>query len=98
MRTQNLISLVLQRDCVSLSANIVVIFLFTTSASAMFTLESKGVVHRDLKPQNLLLHHSGNVFPSPSEIQVKIGELCANIDHFNLYTLTSIALPSSEKG
>ena len=45
----------------------------------MLTLQSKGVVHRDLKPQNLLLHHSGNVFPSPSEIQVKIGELCAGI-------------------
>ena len=43
-------------------------------ASAMCTLKSKGVVHRDLKPQNLLLHHSGTTTPSPSQIKIKIGK------------------------
>lgn len=40
----------------------------------MCTLQSKGVVHRDLKPQNLLLHHSGTTTPSPSQIKIKIGK------------------------
>ena len=52
-------------------------FSFHPSAAAMCTLQSKGVVHRDLKPQNLLLHHSGMTTPSPSQIKVKIGKLCS---------------------
>lgn len=52
-------------------------FYFSPSAAAMCTLQSKGVVHRDLKPQNLLLHHSGMTTPSPSQIKVKIGKLCS---------------------
>lgn len=43
-------------------------------ASAMCTLQSKGVVHRDLKPQNLLLHYAGTTTPSPSQIKIKIAD------------------------
>ena len=50
--------------------------MFLSTASAMYTLKSKGVVHRDLKPQNLLLHHTGVAKPSPSDIKIKIGRLC----------------------
>ena len=43
-------------------------------ASAMCALQSKGVVHRDLKPQNLLLSHSGHGSPMPANIKLKIGK------------------------
>lgn len=43
-------------------------------AGAMKALYGKGVVHRDLKPQNILLSHSGvKPYPQPSEIKLKIG-------------------------
>lgn len=53
-------------------------------ASAMCTLQSKGVVHRDLKPQNLLLHHSGTTTPSPSQIKIKIGKFFTSVQFLDL--------------
>lgn len=43
-------------------------------AEAMKVLNSKEVVHRDLKPQNILLCHSGKPNPSPAEITLKIAD------------------------
>ncbi|XP_031569627.1 serine/threonine-protein kinase ULK2-like [Actinia tenebrosa] len=43
-------------------------------ASAMGTLQSKGIMHRDLKPQNLLLSYTGTSNPSPSDIKIKIAD------------------------
>lgn len=44
------------------------------AASAMKALYAVGVVHRDLKPQNILLSHSyGKNLPAPSKITLKIG-------------------------
>lgn len=41
----------------------------------MKALYAMGVVHRDLKPQNILLSHSGaKLYPQPSEIKLKIGK------------------------
>lgn len=44
------------------------------SAEAMKVLNQKEVVHRDLKPQNILLCHSGKPNPAPSEITLKIAD------------------------
>lgn len=40
----------------------------------MKVLNQKEVVHRDLKPQNILLCHSGKPNPAPSEITLKIAD------------------------
>lgn len=45
-------------------------------ANAMKALYQAGVVHRDLKPQNILLSHNcGKGLPVPAKITLKIGEL-----------------------
>lgn len=57
----------------SLSEDTIRLFL-RQIAEAMKVLNQKEVVHRDLKPQNILLCHSGKPNPAPSEIILKIAD------------------------
>ncbi|XP_064613166.1 serine/threonine-protein kinase unc-51-like [Liolophura sinensis] len=57
----------------TLSEDTISIFL-RQIAGAMKALNAKGVVHRDLKPQNILLCHSGKANAPPQEIQLKIAD------------------------
>ncbi|XP_035225469.1 serine/threonine-protein kinase unc-51-like [Stegodyphus dumicola] len=57
----------------SLSEDTIRLFL-RQIAEAMKVLNQKEVVHRDLKPQNILLCHSGKPNPLPSEITLKIAD------------------------
>ncbi|XP_026877865.2 serine/threonine-protein kinase ULK1a isoform X2 [Electrophorus electricus] len=43
-------------------------------AAAMAVLRIKGVVHRDLKPQNILLSHGGSCRSDPSNICIKLAD------------------------
>ncbi|XP_054715170.1 serine/threonine-protein kinase unc-51-like [Uloborus diversus] len=57
----------------SLSEDTIRLFL-RQIAEAMKVLNQMEVVHRDLKPQNILLCHSGMPNPAPSEITLKIAD------------------------
>lgn len=43
-------------------------------AQAMKVLQSKGILHRDLKPQNILLCHAEGRRSSPTNTCIKIGK------------------------
>ncbi|XP_039292868.1 serine/threonine-protein kinase unc-51 isoform X2 [Nilaparvata lugens] len=58
----------------TLSEDTIRLFL-TQLAGAMKALHAKGVVHRDLKPQNILLSHNGQrPSPPPQHIKLKIAD------------------------
>lgn len=48
--------------------------LYCVSAGAMYEFNKQGILHRDLKPQNILLKFSGETrYPEPNQITLKIG-------------------------
>lgn len=41
----------------------------------MYEFNKQGILHRDLKPQNILLKFSGETrYPEPNQITLKIGK------------------------
>ncbi|KAG9353932.1 hypothetical protein JZ751_012056 [Albula glossodonta] len=64
-------------DCLhskgTLSEDTIRVFLHQI-AGAMRVLQAKGVIHRDLKPQNILLSHGGGRKSSPSNTCIKIAD------------------------
>ncbi|XP_035247271.1 serine/threonine-protein kinase ULK1 isoform X3 [Anguilla anguilla] len=64
-------------DCLhskgTLSEDTIRVFLHQI-AGAMRVLQAKGVIHRDLKPQNILLSHAGGRKASPSNTCIKIAD------------------------
>lgn len=52
-------------------------FFLRQVAAAVRAMNSKGIVHRDMKPQNILLCNlTSRPNPLPHEIRLKIGEYC----------------------
>lgn len=48
-------------------------------AQAMEALRTKGILHRDLKPQNILLCHPEGCRSSPINTCIKIGNSCSSV-------------------
>lgn len=45
----------------------------------MYEFNKQGILHRDLKPQNILLKFSGETrYPEPNQITLKIGKNLLN--------------------
>ena len=55
--------------------NLIAIFTILISAGAMRALNAKGILHRDMKPQNILLcYPPGQKNPPANQITLKIGK------------------------
>ncbi|MGH0134103.1 UNVERIFIED_CONTAM: hypothetical protein FKN15_042639 [Acipenser sinensis] len=77
----------------SLNEDTIRLFLLQIS-SAMKVLQSKGVIHRDLKPQNILLALTGGDKSNPRNIRLKIADFgLARFQPTNMMALTMCGTP-----
>ena len=63
------------------------------TAAAMEALNAKGVVHRDIKPHNLLLTYPpGDT--KPTDIKIKIGKLMLLVIYMCIHIFDRVPKPS----
>lgn len=59
----------------------------------MYEFNKQGILHRDLKPQNILLKFSGETrYPEPNQITLKIGNLLVPLFVYSIFIFYNLCI------